>query len=199
MKPRIALFLLAPALACATEEVLQPPDPSLNRMIQQPKYVPYGESQFFADGRAMREPPPGTVPRAEAVGRPVRTRRFDPQPGGGLEAVDRAMLEEGRRRFEIFCAPCHGVAGDGVAMPATAMELVPPPSLHREDILAISPEGLYEIIAGGYGLMPSYDAKLDVPQIWAVVAYVRALQASRRVPVDVLPETDRRRLEEAAP
>ncbi len=35
----------------------------LQRMVEQPKYLPYAENDFFDDGRAMRTPPAGTVPR----------------------------------------------------------------------------------------------------------------------------------------
>ncbi len=163
------------------------------RMIEQPRYPAYGKNPLFADGRAMRTPPEGTVPRDEYPGDSLVTEGME--GGGYTERVPLQMTRElmtlGRHRFEIYCAPCHGVAGDAASPVATSMQLRPPPSLHLPRIRALPAGRLYQIIVDGYGLMPTYRDLLSLEERWAVVAYVQALQLSQHALVAELPEAVR--------
>lgn len=152
---------------------------ALSRMNRQPVGRTYGASAVFKDGRAMRPLPEGVVAREKALA------PMPPQP------ITRALLERGRDRFDIHCAVCHGVLGDGDSVVAHNMELRKPPSLHEPRIVAFTPEQLHRVIEEGYGLMPSYASHLAPIDRWAVTAYVRALQVSQRIPIVALPETVR--------
>ncbi len=154
------------------------------------KALPYTASPYFPDGRTMRTPPAGTVPRERDVDDPTLTSGLD--PGGAYAAaipvpVDGALLERGRERFEITCAACHGLLGDGDSDVARAMRLRKPPSLHEERIKGYPPGRIYQVISAGFGLMPSYRTQLGVSDRWAVVAYVRALQLRQGVQLAALP------------
>ena len=53
------------------------------------------------------------------------------------------------------------------------------------------PDGkLYHVITYGQGLMGGYGASIPVRDRWAIVAYVRALQDSRKAPAPVPLEND---------
>jgi mono/diheme cytochrome c family protein len=161
--------------------------PRLDPMQRQEKYKAYQESDFFADGLAMRHPPPGTVPYRASVDPAVQDGRGpDGKPVALLPVkVDAALLARGRQRFDITCATCHGVLGDGESQVAINMSLRRPPSLHLYRDL---PDGyIFQIISEGFGLMPSYAASLPVEDRWAVVAYVRALQLSQHASPDQVP------------
>src|SRR5690606_29762514 len=101
-------------------------------------------------------------------------------------------VARGARRYEIFCAPCHGLDGEAETPVARDMALRAPPSLHERRIVESTDLYLYEVVRDGYGLMPSYAARLDPRDRWAVVAYVRALQLAARAPVAWLPPSRRR-------
>jgi mono/diheme cytochrome c family protein len=58
----------------------------------------------------------------------------------------------------------------GLRLPPSLLELSSKPAGH-----------FYSAINEGYGVMPSFSGELDTQERWAVVAYVRALQASRGV------------------
>lgn len=163
-------------------------------MRRQPKSQPFRESPFFADGRSMREPPEGTVPRSRrGVSRLFLMGEERPDAGypdagyvrdNPLTLTQEAVLN-GQKHFEIYCATCHGIQGDGQSQVARNMGLREPPSLLT---LPTYPDGyLYVVISQGYGLMPAYAEKLSPEERWEVVAYVRALQASQRVRVTDLP------------
>ncbi|UQA63772.1 cytochrome c [Polyangium aurulentum] len=165
------------------------------RMVNQARYEYYEPSEYFSDGRAMREPPEGTVPADRALGEP-RVARGE-EGGQYVETIpvplSRATLEVGRSRFETMCAPCHGVLGDGVSVVAHNMTLRKPPSLVASPVTELPAGRVYQVIANGYGLMPSYGQELGVADRWAVVAYVRALQVHAGVPLDGLPAQVRQR------
>jgi mono/diheme cytochrome c family protein len=174
---RRALCLTAALFASACH-----PD-DIDPMDRQPKLLPYETSDLFADGRAMRSPPPGTIPRERDVA--------EAQP-----EVTPALLALGRARFDVVCAPCHGIAGDGDSVVAGKMELRPPPSLHEPRIRELDAATIYNVISAGYGLMPRLSTHLAPRERWAVVAYVRALQLSQSLPLADAPEPLRRKLEE---
>jgi hypothetical protein len=58
---------------------------------------------------------------------------------------------------------------------------------------------LFEVVSKGHGLMANYAAELPVPERWAVVAYVRALQIARTATLDKAPVAERSRLEKETP
>lgn len=175
MRP-VLLALMVLASACNDAPNV---DSALSRMMQQPKGETYGASPIFADGRAMRPLPDGVV----AIEHDVTTGDEAQPPPFTLE-----MLERGRDRFDIVCAVCHGILGDGDSVVAHNMELRVPPSLHEPRIVAFSPTQIHRVIDEGYGLMPSYRSHLSLSDRWAVVAYVKALQLSQRITIVSLPE-----------
>ena len=160
-------------------------DVDLERMKDQPNARPYEASPYFADGRAMRPPPANTIPFGQ---------RNQPVP-----ALDRALVERGRQRFDIYCAACHGRRGDGMSEVARNMDLRKPPALTKASLRQATDERIFSVITNGYGLMPSYAAELPARDRWAVVSYVRALQLSQSVPLDELPPTLREEAQKALP
>lgn len=175
MRARTAIVLAALALAiagCRESGALDP-------MSSQRRYGPYEESLFFEDGRAMQRPPAGTVPFAVA-------------PASGPPPVTRALLERGRDRYDVVCATCHGLLGDGRSLVAANMSLRTPPSLH--ELRGRDAAYFHRITTEGYGLMPAYVAQLDGHDRWAVAWYVLALQRSQSARIEDAPADVRRRL-----
>lgn len=178
-------------LGCSSQEKqageLDPFD--LERMIRQAKVLPYAETDLFADGRAMRRPPEGTVENDRRVGDPALTRGRvgDAYVERIPVPVTLGLLRVGRTRFETFCAPCHGVAGDGESVVAENMTLRPPPSLVDARIQGFLPGRVYQVIVEGYGLMRSYEGNIALLDRWAIVAYLKVLGASRTVTLGALP------------
>jgi len=187
MRARLALAL--PALLALTA------CPRLDPMQRQQKYKAYQESEHYADGLSMRAPPAGTVPYRSFV-EPALATGLGPDGAPLARAplpFDAALLARGRNRFEIHCATCHGLVGDGQTQVALNMSLRKPPSLHAfRDV----PDGhIYRVITHGFGLMPSYADALPIEDRWAVVGYVRALQLSQRATLDQVPPEERGRLQ----
>lgn len=167
------------------------------RMLAQRKATPFTASSVFADGIAMRRPPEGTIARERELGPPALTR--GQVAGADVRELPLAITHDlflrGENRFGIFCAPCHGVLGDGRSEVAKNMSLRPPPSLYEPRIAALADGRLFAVVSDGYGLMPAYAWALPPRDRWAVVLYVRALERSQRVALSELPPDVRREAE----
>ncbi|APR75842.1 ABC-type Fe3+ transport system protein [Minicystis rosea] len=195
MKAMLPLALLL--FAGCREKVL--PEPDFERMVRQEKYGLWEPSEYFPDGRAMQRPPEGTVAQGRMTGRPGTTSGI---ANGQYLAripirVTAPFVRRGRQRFETFCAPCHGILGNGESRVATNMMLRLPPSLVGEAARSFAPGRIYQVISEGYGMMPRYADELPaIEDRWAVVAYVEALQKSRAIDVGALPPELKARAEE---
>lgn len=154
-------------------------------MQDQPRYEPYEASEFFPDGRASRAPVPGTVPRGQ-LALDALSAKSPP--------VTLALLERGRERYDIFCAPCHDRAGTGQGVIVQRGFKIPP-TLHQERLRAADDDHYFEVISRGFGAMYGYAARIHPRDRWAIIAYVRALQLSQNAPVAALPAETKKKLE----
>jgi hypothetical protein len=58
-----------------------------------------------------------------------------------------------------------------------------------------APVGHYfEVISNGFGVMYPYGYRVPPADRWAIIAYIRALQLSRQVPIAAVPEAEREKL-----
>ena len=112
-------------------------------MHVQPRYNPYDPTDFFDDGQSARLPVPGTVPRGELTLGPqelLYTGKVNGEPAAAFPfPITKEIMERGRERFNIYCTPCHGLAGDGDGM-IVQRGFRRPPSFH-EDRLRTAPVG----------------------------------------------------------
>lgn len=167
-------------------------------MKAQQKQKAYRANDFFDDGRGMRTPPAGTVAREAIIDPALRDGELNGQPLATIPLpVDLALLTLGRKRYDISCAVCHGVLGDGKSVMADKFSLRLPPSLLDARLRGRPPGNLFKVVTQGYGVMPSYAAEIPVRERWAVVAYLKALQRSAETTLADAPPEARRELEAA--
>jgi len=204
----LLLMVLAALLAsgCRGQPSDETPIVPIRNMYQQARYGPQARSAFFADERTMRPLVVDTVAREMEVDLAIDSGFLEDGTGWVLETpqtvVDRfggteELLARGQGRFDIFCAPCHGLTGDGrgiVAQRAAARggAALQPPTFHDDRIRHMPDGQLYATMSNGVRNMPAYDHMLPVDDRWAIVGYVRALQMSQRSqPHAMNLETDR--------
>jgi len=127
-----------------------------------------------------RPPVPGTVPVTGAEP-PLPINRENLPAIDALEnPVERTAvsLERGKARYEVFCLPCHGVAGAGDG--PVDEKLLVTPSLLTEQARQYTDGYLYAIVRHGRLLMPAYGDRIPGDDRWDVVNYVRMLQEAGR-------------------
>ena len=203
----LAALSLVPFALVARARVTRTSEPRLHLvqdMDNQARYKSQQANAWFADGRAMRPPVAGTIARGAL---PADEAYAHGTSGAGYlkgfpaqVTLTRETLARGRARFDIYCAPCHGLSGYGdgvVARRADRLQQgtwIPPASLHVEPALS-RPEGhLFNTITNGIRSMPSYGAQIPIADRWAIVAYVRALQRSQHARIEDVPPEERSRL-----
>lgn len=183
-------------------------------MDDSPKFKPQTGTDFFADGRSMRPPEAGTVAfgafplveeslpadadwaepflqeRTDLLGENVALYTGLNEDGTTVAMMPTELtndlLEHGKERFNIYCAACHGYAGDGMGMVGRRWS-APVPSFHQAKykdrseptgtdghIFHIARNGLKH--PDGRYRMPGYGHALSAEDTWAVVAHIRVLQ-----------------------
>lgn len=188
----------------------KPPIEVFGDMDRQPKLRPQADSPFFPDGRTSRLPVPGTIARSTATqiagkevfpfeDHPLNTGRV---PGTTNYAelnplpLTEQVMARGQQRFQIYCAPCHGSAGDGKGV-TTKFGMAVIADLHDTKTRKVvqQPDGqLFETITFGKNLMGPYGGIIPSEDRWAIIHYVRALQRSRLATIEDVPAGDRMKL-----
>lgn len=152
------------------------------------------DSEYYT-GKIGQEQPAGAQPAtaAGAAGalQPTAATGTSSQPSAAATGefagftttfpfpIDRAALDRGEERFNIYCSVCHGHLGDGQGM-IVKRGYKQPPTYHQ-DRLRQAPVGyIFDVITNGFGAMPDYAAQIPVDDRWKIVAYVRALQLSQQ-------------------
>lgn len=169
-------------------------------MQVQPRYNPYDASNFFDDGRSVRQPVPGTVARGHLhLDELLYTGKLN-----GKEAdvfpfpVTRADLNRGRERYNVYCTPCHDYAGSGRGM-IVLRGFPQPPSFHM-DRLRQAPAGHFvDVITNGLGVMYPYADRVSPEDRWRITAYIRALQLAQQGSLSDVPDVARAQLQSSQP
>jgi hypothetical protein len=164
-------------------------------MHNQPKFKPLVESRFYGDQRAARPIVEDTVARGHLDDDDaLDTGKVNGQDVSEFPfQVTADVMARGRERYDIFCAPCHDRTGRGNGM-VVRRGYRQPPSFHV-DRLRQAPIGhFFDVMTSGFGAMPDYRAQVPARDRWAIVAYIRALQASQHSTLDAVPPEERNKL-----
>jgi mono/diheme cytochrome c family protein len=167
LRPAIAVASLAIALAACDD------------MANQPKRLPY-QLPYGAEANWPALPPPDIVARDEKL--------------VSVPPVTMALLEHGQQRFDIYCSPCHSKVGDGHGM-VVERGFPAPPSYYIARLRDAPNQHFYDVITHGYGAMYSYADRVGPEDRWAIIAYVRALQASAGAHIADVPPDKRQALQ----
>lgn len=201
-----------------------PPIEIFNDMDHQKKKKAQTPSEFFADMRSAREPVPGTMPMGyeipketyheEVATRPekilvknFKIRKYTGGPdylntgkmgevwGDGIPLeITPALMQRGQERYNINCAVCHGLSGHGDGI--TGKYGMVAIATYHDDRMRSMPDGeIYNTITNGKGTMMAYGHQVSLYDRWAIIAYIRALQASQYAKVDSLSPDQRKMLE----
>lgn len=203
----------------------RPPIELFPDMDRQPKVKAQVTSSFYADGRAARPPVPGTVPMGYQMplhkptqdgdmglsSSPYQNIQFSSAPdyfntgkigdqwGTGIPfEVTPEVMQRGRERYNISCAVCHGATGAGNGI-TSKYGLVAIANFHQQRLRDMADGEIFNTITNGKNTMLGYGANIQVPDRWAIIAYIRALQRSQMASVQDVPEDELARLQSEQP
>lgn len=175
-------------------------------MDNQPRFKSQAYNPLFADERADRPKVLGTVAhgRLEDDDHYYRgyrrtwneqTQRFDfvffdsfPQQ----VKIDEVLLRRGQAKYAIYCAPCHGLDGQGlgpihVRVDGKGYPWVQPTVLTTGLPTERELGHLFNTITVGIRNMGGYGHAIEVKDRWAIVAYVRTMQFAASAPPTLVP------------
>ncbi|MGH7296887.1 MAG: c-type cytochrome [Polyangiaceae bacterium] len=194
-----AALLVAGLAGCRDQTSEDPPIAPERNMYDTERFNPESFTDFFADHRTMRTPVPGTVSREHYDGDPEFATGLLADRSGYVMSIPATvvqrmggmdkLLHRGQERFGIYCAPCHGLPGDGKGMvvckrdkatdPCESRGFPPLPS-YEDPRLRSMPDGqIFATITHGVRTMPAYGPQIPAQDRWAIVGYVRALEMSQ--------------------
>lgn len=188
-------LLLLPTAACTRGHTKRHPPIHVNpNMDRQPKVRAQSASEFFYDGAAMRQPVPGTVARGDLD--LAATFTTGKTPAGAFLAANplareselstEEILARGEERYGIYCTPCHGARGDGQGMIRQRSGVAAANLLEAR--IREQPDGqIFDVVTHGFGLMAGYAYQIEPEDRWAVIAWVRELQANAPVAPSAQP------------
>lgn len=195
VKWMVSIGVLAVAFACL--QTLDHRDPNqrglefLPEMVYSQASESFSSSPVFEDGKTMQGLQAGVVPVHGEILHFPEGAEGQKLAGETLQlppVEDPAKAAEfGRSLYGIYCATCHGISGDGDGA-VVQRGMLPPPSLHAPRAVQLPDGSLYHVLSYGQGNMAPYRAQLDPAERWAVIRFLRELQASKAKTQEEPPE-----------
>ncbi len=188
----IGLLGAAAALGgCRGDRSDDPPRRFFPSLDHQQRWDPQEETDFYADGRVLREPPSGTVAfgsssNADDPGREAFLREDESvyrgigpdgdylaeapvarlMAGGASAGELSDMIRRGRDRYDIYCLPCHGGTGRGDGLVGRRWSY-PLPNFHDEQYQRGGEKGddgyIFHVIRNGVANAPGQQPALRMP------------------------------------
>ena len=123
--------------------------------------------------------------------------------------VNEDTLMRGQQRYNIYCAVCHGYAGEGNGLAnnrAAALNLnakaewTEAKTLYDPEVVKQPIGRVFDTITNGRATMGPYASRIQPEDRWAIVLYIKAMQETHKNAISEEPEeTDAAKSEAATP
>jgi len=174
----IAIIASASMVSCFNDK--QPNYQYFPNMYEPVSYETYGEYDIFPGQQAAMMPVENTVPRGFVP--------YDYENSTeGLELakaelqnpyeINEENVATGAQLYTVYCAVCHGDAGDGKGILVTREKFLGIPS-YADTGRDIVPGGIYHVQTYGLNAMGSYASQTNEKERWQIAMHVMDLKAS---------------------
>ena len=171
------LGVAAALSACTDFENMMASVPIFSYLRNAPSFDPYENPRPAPYGSV-----PFNTPAGESLGPEESTEdglnAFAATIKNPLQPGDTLALRVGKMMFERECFVCHGPEGKGNGPILGPGKFPMAPNLTAATTVARSDSYIYAMIRAGRGLMPAYGPRVNHLERWAIVMYVRKLQAA---------------------
>ncbi len=152
--------------------------------------VPYeaysADHKVFQNGMEAQAPVDGTIARGkvtydypdsevgyqlakDSLRSPLKIKA----PLDSIYRVSKVNLEKGKYLYDIYCATCHGLTGDGQGDLVKNEKFLGVPNYNSREITEGS---IYHVIMYGRNMMGSHASQLNDKERWQVTHYVEQLR-----------------------
>ena len=175
---KITLLVGITILVSSCHDNSKPNYQYMPNMYEPVSYSTYSESSAFKNGKEGQLPVDGTINRGFVPYEYPNTdegyesaKLNSKSPLGTLSEKD---MEKAKGLFEIYCAICHGVAGDGKGKLVTQGKFLGIPN-YKDRV--ITEGSIFHVVTYGRNLMGSHANQLSKTERWLVAAYVMELKS----------------------
>jgi len=147
-------------------------------MYESVAYETYSESSAFKNGKEGQVPAQGSVPRGltpeEYPNTPAGLAAARLNSKSPLDSITEGDMTKAKQLYTIYCAICHGDAGDGKGNLVKREKFLGVPSYAEREL---TEGGIYHVVTYGLNAMGSHKNQLTQTERWMVSAYVLKLKS----------------------
>jgi mono/diheme cytochrome c family protein len=174
---KIMILLGLSALVTSCYDKKNPNYQYMPNMYESVGYETYSESDAFKNGKEGQLPAEGSINRGfEVYEYENSTAGYELAKANLKSPLDSISLDldKGKELFEIYCAICHGTAGNGKGKLVTQEKFLGVPSYADRPITEGS---VFHVVTYGLNSMGSHANQLSAHERWLVTAYVLKLKS----------------------
>ena len=174
---KIALLVCIAVFVSSCKDNLKPNYQYMPNMYEAVSYETYSESNAFKNGKEGQLPPAGTINRGfEVYDYPNTTEGYELAKANLKSPLDSTSvdLEKAKGLYEIYCAICHGNAGDGKGKLVTQGKYLGVPN-YKDRLITTG--SVFHVQQFGLNSMGSYANQMSAHERWLVSAYVMKLKS----------------------
>ncbi|HEX8270075.1 MAG TPA: cytochrome c [Flavobacterium sp.] len=147
-------------------------------MYESVAYETYTEADAFRGGVSAQVPPAGTIKQGFVPYELPNTNEGYEQSKAvtrsALDSTAVADMEKAKGLFDIYCAICHGTAGDGQGKLVKQQKFLGVPS-YKDRVITVG--SVFHVETYGLNAMGSYANQLTPNERWLVAEYVMKLKS----------------------
>jgi hypothetical protein len=174
---KIALLVCIALFVSSCKDNLKPNYQYMPNMYEAVSYETYSESNAFKNGKEGQLPPAGTINRGfEVYDYPNTTEGYELAKANLKSPLDSTSvdLEKAKGLYEIYCAICHGNAGDGKGKLVTQGKYLGVPN-YKDRVITTG--SVFHVQKFGLNSMGSYANQMSAHERWLVSSYVMKLKS----------------------
>jgi hypothetical protein len=174
---KIALLVCIAVFVSSCKDNLKPNYQYMPNMYEAVSYETYSESNAFKNGKEGQLPPAGTINRGfEVYDYPNTTEGYELAKANLKSPLDSTSvdLEKAKGLYEIYCAICHGNAGDGKGKLVTQGKYLGVPN-YKDRVITTG--SVFHVQQFGLNSMGSYANQMNAHERWLVSSYVMKLKS----------------------
>ena len=166
------------ALVTSCHDTKNPNYQYMPNMYEGISYETYSESKAFKNGKE------GQLPANGSINRGFEVYEYENSTAGyelakanlksPMDSLSTKDMETGKVLFDIYCAICHGTAGDGKGKLVTQEKFLGVPSYADRPVTEGS---IFHVVTYGLNSMGSHANQLNAHERWLVTAYVLKLKS----------------------
>jgi mono/diheme cytochrome c family protein len=176
---KLTLLVSIALLVSSCHDKSEPNYQYMPNMYEHVSYNTYQQSDAFKNGKEGQLPAEGTINRGfEVYEYPDTPEALIAVKAANLKSplgtLSEKDMEKAKVLYEIYCAICHGDAGDGQGKLVKQGKFLGVPNYKEREI---NEGSIFHVVTYGLNMMGSHANQLSKKERWMVASYVMELKS----------------------